>query len=234
MYRLLPLLLLMLSQAAFSTESVHINKILGEWTVSYTGSASATHYIKVINSDVSELLGHAGDAKVSTTSPDDAGKNMICSYHETEFAPYSYWCVSFTSGEPMLNYWFNLVDSETGLSGIFYSGSSVVGVNDVKNPLTLTGSKGFPAPTPVATPTPTPEPTPSPTTDPEPSIDEVDVIPTSELDSVIIDSNLNIRIPTGIFQSSNGESNIWVELDYDGTNENGEHIWKLKNYGSNQ
>ena len=50
---------------------------------------------------------------------------------------------------------------------------------------------------------------------------------------VIVDSNLNIQILSAIYQSPNGESNIWVNLDFKGIDSDGDYIWRLKDYGSN-
>ena len=44
----------------------------------------------------------------------------------------------------------------------------------------------------------------------------------------IVNSNLNIHIPSATF----GSSNIWIDLEYNGTS-GFDHLWKLKDYGSN-
>ena len=46
----------------------------------------------------------------------------------------------------------------------------------------------------------------------------------------IVNQFLGIYIPTAIFD----EENIWVDLEYIGTDSNNEHNWRLKNYGLNQ
>lgn len=50
---------------------------------------------------------------------------------------------------------------------------------------------------------------------------------------VIVDTDLNIQIPSAIYQSSGGETNIWVNLDFKGIDSDGDYIWKLKGYGNN-
>jgi len=50
---------------------------------------------------------------------------------------------------------------------------------------------------------------------------------------VIVESNLNIQIPSASYQSSEGETNIWVNLDFKGVDSDGDYIWKLKNFGNN-
>jgi len=50
---------------------------------------------------------------------------------------------------------------------------------------------------------------------------------------VVVDSNLNIQIPSASYQSSEGETNIWVNLDFKGVDSDGDYIWSLKNYGGN-
>ena len=49
-----------------------------------------------------------------------------------------------------------------------------------------------------------------------------------------VSQNLNIHIPSATYQSSQGSLNIQANLEYKGTDENGDHIWKLKDYGVNK
>ncbi len=46
--------------------------------------------------------------------------------------------------------------------------------------------------------------------------------------------NLDISIPSLKFQGVNGEIDYWGELEYMGTDLNGNVLWRLKNYGENQ
>jgi len=47
-------------------------------------------------------------------------------------------------------------------------------------------------------------------------------------------ANLDIHIPVASFQTTDETSNIWADLEYKGIDSDGEHVWRLKNYGNNQ
>ena len=52
-------------------------------------------------------------------------------------------------------------------------------------------------------------------------------------DPTMVALNLDIHIPSATYQSLSGTSDIWVNLEYLGTNSDGKHIWGLKDYGAN-
>lgn len=52
-------------------------------------------------------------------------------------------------------------------------------------------------------------------------------------DPASIGLNLDIHIPSAEYQSLNGTSNFWVDLEFKGTDVDGDMVWKLRDYGSN-
>jgi len=44
---------------------------------------------------------------------------------------------------------------------------------------------------------------------------------------------LDIAVPSAIYEYLGGTSDIWFNLNYDGTNSEGKHSWSLKDYGNN-
>lgn len=46
--------------------------------------------------------------------------------------------------------------------------------------------------------------------------------------------NLDIHMPSLNYQTLFGTQNIWADLEYKGTNSEGQHIWGLKGFGVNQ
>ncbi len=49
-----------------------------------------------------------------------------------------------------------------------------------------------------------------------------------------VSSNLDIHAPSLDYQSLLGTQNIWADFEFYGENENGELLWKLKDYGVNK
>lgn len=49
-----------------------------------------------------------------------------------------------------------------------------------------------------------------------------------------VGSDLDIKIPSANYQSLNGSSNIWIDLEYLRTSPEGQLMWGLKDYGINQ
>ncbi len=54
----------------------------------------------------------------------------------------------------------------------------------------------------------------------------------SASDPASVALNLDIYIPTATYQSLGGTSNIWVDLEYKGVDNDGDIVWRLKNYGA--
>ena len=49
-----------------------------------------------------------------------------------------------------------------------------------------------------------------------------------------VSPDLNIHMPSLNYQSLNGNQNLWADFEYYGQGNNGELLWKLKEYGINQ
>ena len=47
-------------------------------------------------------------------------------------------------------------------------------------------------------------------------------------------TNLDIHMPSLSYDTLLGKQNIWADLEYKGTNSEGQHIWGLKDFGVNQ
>lgn len=48
-----------------------------------------------------------------------------------------------------------------------------------------------------------------------------------------VSSNLDIHIPLMLYQFEDNDSNVWIDLEYLGTNSEEKHVWGLKEIGDN-
>ncbi len=48
-----------------------------------------------------------------------------------------------------------------------------------------------------------------------------------------VGSTLDIKVPSANFETKDGNINIWFNLEYNNVDSNGDHNWKLKDYGVN-